>query len=251
MSGGVVGGLSSVAMGGDFWQGFTQGAASAGLSFAANEIAGEVSEGSGSNTAGAEANGSGTPVNPVSELPDASTLPKNQRTAYLLQGADAGDELGIKAQTEQAAADLKAKGYHVVRYRESGVAKPIPTEDKLKVFLADKDLQGQTVVVSMHHWLRVAGTESGSFDIHPGDPRVPDSHMIADLAGARRVIFLGCHTDMVARAYVAANTGSVAWGASGTIKPSYHYKDWTQGSNHWRTYTNEMTAYDGPVSWYH
>jgi hypothetical protein len=39
MSGGVVGGLSSVAMGGDFWQGFTQGAASAGLSFAANAVA--------------------------------------------------------------------------------------------------------------------------------------------------------------------------------------------------------------------
>jgi hypothetical protein len=42
LSGGVVGGLSSVAMGGDFWQGFTQGAANAGLSFAANEIAGEI-----------------------------------------------------------------------------------------------------------------------------------------------------------------------------------------------------------------
>jgi hypothetical protein len=42
MSGGVVGGLSSVAMGGDFWQGFTQGAASAGLSFAANSIANNI-----------------------------------------------------------------------------------------------------------------------------------------------------------------------------------------------------------------
>ncbi len=42
MSGGVVGGLSNVAMGGDFWQGFTQGAISAGLSYAANAIAGEI-----------------------------------------------------------------------------------------------------------------------------------------------------------------------------------------------------------------
>jgi hypothetical protein len=42
LTGGVVGGLSSVAMGGDFWQGFTQGAASAGLSFAANSIANNI-----------------------------------------------------------------------------------------------------------------------------------------------------------------------------------------------------------------
>jgi hypothetical protein len=44
LSGGVVGGLSSVAMGGDFWKGFTQGAASAGLSFAANSIANNIEE---------------------------------------------------------------------------------------------------------------------------------------------------------------------------------------------------------------
>lgn len=42
MSGGVVGGLSNVAMGGDFWQGFTQGALSAGLSYAANAIVREI-----------------------------------------------------------------------------------------------------------------------------------------------------------------------------------------------------------------
>jgi hypothetical protein len=42
MSGGTVGGLSSVAMGGDFWRGFTMGAVSAGLSFAGNLIAVEI-----------------------------------------------------------------------------------------------------------------------------------------------------------------------------------------------------------------
>lgn len=42
MSGGVVGGLSSAAMGGDFWRGFTMGALAAGLSFAANGIASQI-----------------------------------------------------------------------------------------------------------------------------------------------------------------------------------------------------------------
>ncbi len=42
MSGGVVGGLSNVAMGGDFWQGFTMSAAMAGLSFAGSEIAAQI-----------------------------------------------------------------------------------------------------------------------------------------------------------------------------------------------------------------
>jgi hypothetical protein len=42
MSGGTVGGLSNVAMGGDFWEGFAQGGITAGLSFAANAVAEEI-----------------------------------------------------------------------------------------------------------------------------------------------------------------------------------------------------------------
>jgi hypothetical protein len=42
MEGGVVGGLSNVAMGGDFWHGFTEGFESAGLSFAVNDVVKEM-----------------------------------------------------------------------------------------------------------------------------------------------------------------------------------------------------------------
>lgn len=45
MSGGAVGGLSNVAMGGDFWEGFAQGGITAGLSFAMNRIAAEMHKG--------------------------------------------------------------------------------------------------------------------------------------------------------------------------------------------------------------
>ncbi|MEJ2422700.1 MAG: hypothetical protein P8018_13545 [Acidobacteriota bacterium] len=44
MEGGVVGGLSNVAMGGDFWQGFTNGFENAGLSFVAADVAGKVKQ---------------------------------------------------------------------------------------------------------------------------------------------------------------------------------------------------------------
>jgi hypothetical protein len=42
LSGGIVGGLTSVAMGGDFWRGFAYSGASAGLSYAASEVAGAI-----------------------------------------------------------------------------------------------------------------------------------------------------------------------------------------------------------------
>jgi RHS repeat-associated protein len=44
LSGGTVGGLSTAAMGGDFWDGFTQGGASAGLSYAASRIADSIGQ---------------------------------------------------------------------------------------------------------------------------------------------------------------------------------------------------------------
>jgi len=44
LSGGAIGGLSSSAMGGGFWQGFVAGAAIAGISLAANAIAGEIKQ---------------------------------------------------------------------------------------------------------------------------------------------------------------------------------------------------------------
>lgn len=42
LEGGVVGGMANVAMGGDFWHGFTQGFESAGLSFMGSQIANEI-----------------------------------------------------------------------------------------------------------------------------------------------------------------------------------------------------------------
>ena len=42
MAGGTVGGLTNLAMGGNFWQGFTQGGVAAGISFAGNVIEGEI-----------------------------------------------------------------------------------------------------------------------------------------------------------------------------------------------------------------
>jgi RHS repeat-associated protein len=49
-SGGLVGGITSLAMGGDFARGFAYGAVSAGLSWAANEVAGTIGRSSPSET---------------------------------------------------------------------------------------------------------------------------------------------------------------------------------------------------------
>ncbi|MEJ2420892.1 MAG: hypothetical protein P8018_04035, partial [Acidobacteriota bacterium] len=46
MEGGVIGGISNVAMGGDFWKGFTEGVESAGLSFVAGKLAIAIKEAS-------------------------------------------------------------------------------------------------------------------------------------------------------------------------------------------------------------
>jgi hypothetical protein len=119
MSGGVVGGLSSVAMGGDFWQGFTQGAASAGLSFAANEIAGEIKNASvrGAVSGGeqpAKDGGVPVPTNQVKagdRVAVAYTEYDISETKVNAQGTPVTTKDAIAANAQKLANDLSTKNH--------------------------------------------------------------------------------------------------------------------------------------------
>jgi RHS repeat-associated protein len=81
LSGGVIGGLSSSAMGGGFWQGFVAGAAVAGISIAANEIAGAIQRHEWINAATKAARGMYPGITPKEAHAIAVQALKDIRTA--------------------------------------------------------------------------------------------------------------------------------------------------------------------------
>jgi hypothetical protein len=247
---GMVGGAISSAMGGDFWQGFTSAAVAAGVNLAANEVAGEIeasndadSQQSGSSGAGSQggfsgASSSGDPVqvDPIKDLPNADTLPVGQRNAIIVEGADWAGHTDIHAGAEQAASELTDKGYHVIR-----PSKPLTSEAQARAFLKANSPEGQTVIVRVHHWL-VPGNSSADNFQWKGQARTVDSKMVAMVAGARRVVFLGCNTHIPA-ALFASLYGASAWGTTGNLwtsapktpDPIYGYVAtfWQYGSARW------------------
>jgi hypothetical protein len=86
MSGGTVGGLSNVAMGGDFWRGFTMGAVSAGLSFAGNMVANNIH--AHTRTAGRAPRGEGLTIDLNKKLPDSLEIPVKEMNGAF-PGSDA------------------------------------------------------------------------------------------------------------------------------------------------------------------
>jgi hypothetical protein len=142
MSGGVVGGLSSVAMGGDFWQGFTSAAVAAGVSLAANAVAGEIENaqsggtgegdsesGTGQATVTVTAKAPKTPMEPIQEpvsdlIPDAKDVPDAYRNVTIVHGTDLreGDHFVSNSVANLKQAAL-AKGYseeqiHIVEVKD-------------------------------------------------------------------------------------------------------------------------------------
>jgi hypothetical protein len=254
LSSGVVGGLVSSGMGGDFWQGFIGAGVAAGVSFAGMAIVNGIEESSdvrtGSGFEGPSSDETQTEVTPTKHLPDASTLPKGHRIAYLLEGDEFNGKGDIRAGATQAAADAQAKGYIVV-------PEHIGSNTDFDKFLKDYDIKGQTVIVRAHHDLLYGGNNTGFFDWSAKFSQAlgtNDSHVAASLAGARRVIYLECNTESVASLTSRLASGATsAWGSSGFMNTVYQGPYMDKGhvwSPYTEFYSSRFFIAGGSGQWY-
>jgi hypothetical protein len=153
-------------------------------------------------------------VDPLASIPDASTLPEDQRNAYVLYGTGTPQEMEEKvipfpaAAAGEAADYLINKGYSVETIQ-------VTSNDQLKT-IANSGLFAKSIVVIAAHyfpnfyWNQALSTSGSTVAKWLGR------------SGASQVIYMSCKSS-----HVAAKTAIVGsmptWGASGYLHPHFVY----------------------------
>jgi hypothetical protein len=224
LASGMVGGAISSAMGGDFWQGFTSAAVAAGVSLAANAVAGEIEKGTAEGGEGATSvlpqATKTTGANPVDSLPPASELPPEQQELNIYKFGDNRFTNRATAAVQKAA---EAKGYstHVIKIRDVA-----DFEQAYSTEVAKGRLTG--VVVSHY---RAGGPNEGFFiPRHAG--QLSPSKMASIVVQAdpgigllnlgTRVYFVGCNTAFAANySAILSNQTIQSGGVYGHLSATY------------------------------
>ncbi|MFB3851993.1 MAG: hypothetical protein ACE14Q_08755, partial [Acidobacteriota bacterium] len=198
-------------------EGFKMGFISAGLSYAANEIAGAIEETSSGGSG--KAKGEVTTTSPLNKIPDASTMPIDQRKAYVLYGISAPYEnqlINVNGVTTknipfpgavagEATAVLTEKGYNVEAIQ-------ITSTSQLETLSSSGLLKGSIVVVAAHN------SEIQGFYWGEGYERTLNPVManIMGNSGASNVFYLSCQSNWVAKQTNIIG-GMHTWGAKGLL----------------------------------
>jgi hypothetical protein len=160
-------------------------------------------------------------VSPLSSIPDASTLPEDQRHAYVLYGSGTPEEMEGKvipfpsASAGEATDYLINKGYNVKTV-------PVTSSEQIKNLSSSGLFKNSIVVIAAHYypsfyWNQGLSTSGRSVAKWLG------------MSGASQVIYLSCKS-----AGVAAQTSKVGgmqtWGAKGNLNihfvhpPTYYQR---------------------------
>ena len=154
-------------------------------------------------------------VEPFASIPNASTLPEDQRNAYVLYGSPTPVESENKQipfagmAAGEACEVLKDRGYNVNAIQ-------ISSNRQLKSLASSGILKGATVVITTHnetfvYWNKQVSTSASSVAKWLGR------------SGAIRVIYLTCKSGNLAAKTSKIGAGMPTWGAKGYLNIKFEY----------------------------
>jgi RHS repeat-associated protein len=147
-------------------------------------------------------------VDPLSSIPDASTLPEDQRNAYVLYGTGTPKEMEEKVIPFPATAAGEATDYLINKgYTVKTV--PVTSSEQIKNLSSSGLFKNSIVVIAAHYfpnfyWNQALSTSGRSVAKWLG------------MSGASQVIYLSCQSAGVA-AQTAKVGGMQTWGAKGLL----------------------------------
>jgi hypothetical protein len=226
----MVGGAISSAMGGNFWQGFTSAAVAAGVSLAANEVAGEIENSKEGELAGGGAQdtktvyGSGPQArgastsqqNPIDSLPPAEE--SAQRVIDIYHGDDSAAvdrKAAVAKLVPRVAEAAKAKGYTVNDI-------PIKNQAQFEAEYSSRSNAGHITMVIAHHdrygtfWWTRSGTATDLAVANTITKNGIADYLVASGVYEPRVFFVSCYGQMPAALTTVLSGGQFwTWGPAG------------------------------------